>query len=91
MNANELLMYLKGFFENIHVPNKQQISAIRDVVLNSTLVEPGKEIVPVHVQVPMINGGYPTIPATGGCSSGNCGKPAPGDKGPSPYIDGDRF
>lgn len=87
MNANELLMYLKGFFENVPNPSKAQVSGIRDVVLRSTIVEPEKEVIPVHVAMPMQAAPYSvgSFGSDSGCSSrGSCGKP-------EPYIDPSLF
>ena len=67
MNANELLFFLRGFFELVADPVKDQINAIRNEVLRAKPVTP--ELIPVEV----VN---PTHRVSGsGC--GGCGTPAP--------------
>ena len=51
MNANELLFYLRGFFELVSSPSSAQIEAIRQEVLTATRVE--NIIVPIEVQNPI--------------------------------------
>lgn len=53
MDANQLLFYLKGFFELTKEPTAAQISAIRNEILNAQPLEP--EVITVPVVNP-ING-----------------------------------
>ena len=40
MDANQLMFYLRGFFENVPDPSAEQISAIRNEILGARPVEP---------------------------------------------------
>jgi hypothetical protein len=51
MNANELLHYLRGFFELVEEPTLTQIRAIRNEVLHAQPVT--AEIIPVEVVDPV--------------------------------------
>ncbi len=55
MNANELLHYLRGFFELVGSPTQEQIWAIRNEVLRAKPVE--AELIPVEVVNPMKRAG----------------------------------
>lgn len=65
MDANQLLYYLRGFFENVSDPTTPQLNSIRMEVLQAKPVT--AEIIPVEVVNPMkrVSG------AGGGC--GGCG------------------
>lgn len=91
MNANDLLMYLKGFFENVPNPSKAQISSLRDIILQSHAVEPEKEVLPVHVHVPMAQQNYSVGSFSTSCSTGTCGKPTPDQPNVPSYIDPSHF
>ena len=39
MDANQLMFYLRGFFENVPDPSAEQISAIRNEILTAKPVE----------------------------------------------------
>jgi hypothetical protein len=81
MDSNQLLHYLRGFFELVDEPTPAQIRAIRNEVLRAKPVT--AEIIPVEVVDPIkrVTSGRS---AHGGC--GGCGG-AP----PSPYIDRDKI
>lgn len=51
MDANQLLFYLRGFFEHIHEPTQAHIEALRNEVLRAQPVE--VQILPVEVVSPM--------------------------------------
>lgn len=80
MDANQLLHYLRGFFELVEEPTAAQIRTIRNEVLRAQPVE--AQIIPVEVVNPMRRADG------GGC--GGCGKPAPGPA-PPPVLDESRF
>lgn len=48
MNANELLHYLRGFFELVPDPSADQIRAIRNEVLRTEVVK--NQILPIEMQ-----------------------------------------
>lgn len=51
MNANELLHYLRGFFELVTDPTPTQIQHLRTEILQARPLTP--EIIPVEVVSPM--------------------------------------
>lgn len=51
MNSNELLHYMRGFFELVPNPTEAQIQAIRNEVLRARPVE--AELIPVEVVNPI--------------------------------------
>ncbi len=51
MDANQLLHYLRGFFELVAEPTADQVRAIRNAVLSAQVV--GTTIVPVEVSNPI--------------------------------------
>lgn len=70
MNANELLHYLRGFFELVAEPSKEQMIAIRNEVLNARPVE--AQLIPVEVRNPIHT---LTTTGTGGCGCKNGQQP----------------
>lgn len=83
MNANELLHYLRGFFELVDEPTPTQIRAIRNEVLRAQPVT--AEIIPVEVVDP-IKRVTASRPMHGDC--GGCGG---GATPPPPYIDREKI
>ena len=77
MNANDLLHYLRGFFELVDEPTPAQIRAIRNEVLHAQPVS--AEIIPVEVVDPIkrVSSGRPMHSDCGGCGGGAT---------PPPYI-----
>jgi hypothetical protein len=69
MDANALLYYLRGFFENVAEPTAQQINSLRMEVLQAKAVV--AEIIPVEVVSPMKR-----VSGTGGGGCGGCGDKA---------------
>lgn len=67
MDANQLLHYLRGFFELVEEPTPGQIRALRNEVLRAQPVS--AEIIPVEVVNPIkrVSGGQP---AHGDCGCG---------------------
>lgn len=63
MDANQLLYYLRGFFEHVAEPTLAQINSIRMEILQAKPVV--AEIIPVEVVNPMKR--------VSGASSGGCG------------------
>lgn len=57
MDANQLLHYMRGFFELVEEPTPAQIRAVRNEVLRALPVE--AQIIPVEVMNPMtrVSGG----------------------------------
>lgn len=51
MNANELLHYMRGFFEHVEQPTQAQINALRNEVLSAKPVE--AQLIPVEVANPI--------------------------------------
>lgn len=47
MDANHLLFYLRGFFENVAEPTEAQMNSLRNAVLQATPVE--AKLIPVEV------------------------------------------
>jgi len=83
MDANQLLHYLRGFFELVEEPTAAQIRAVRNEVLRAQPVE--AQLIPVEVASPVRRAD------TGGCGGG-CGKPAPASgPPPRPVLDESRF
>lgn len=80
MNANDLLHYLRGFFELVDEPTPAQIRAIRNEVLRAQPVT--AEIIPVEVVDPIkrVTASRPVQSDCGGCGSS-------GGVPPPPYID----
>jgi len=64
MDSNQLLHYLRGFFELVPHPTIEQIQAIRNEVLQAKAVE--AQIIPVEVVNPMRRAG-------GSTNHGDCG------------------
>lgn len=77
MDSNQLLHYLRGFFELVDDPTPAQIRAIRNEVLRAQPVT--AEIIPVEVVDP-IKRVATSRSMHGGC--GGCG----GGTTPPPYI-----
>lgn len=61
MDANQLLFYLRGFFELVPDPTPDQVRSIRTEVLRAEIVK--SQLVPIEVQNPI----------SGAPKSGNCG------------------
>lgn len=78
MDSNQLLHYLRGFFELVDEPTPAQIRAIRNEVLRAKPVT--AELIPVEVVDP-IKRIASSRSVHGGC--GGCG----GGAMPPPYID----
>lgn len=78
MNANDLLHYLRGFFELVDEPTPAQIRAIRNEVLRAQPVT--AEIIPVEVVDPIkrVSSSRPKPSDCGGCGGGAT---------PPPYVD----
>ena len=70
MNANDLLHYLRGFFELVDEPTPAQIRAIRNEVLRAQPVT--AEIIPVEVVDPIkrVTSGRSAHGDCGGCGGG---------------------
>lgn len=66
MDANQLMYYLRGFFELVDAPSMDQMRAIRNEVLRSTPVQ--AEIIPVEVVTNMKQ-----VSSRGGDCGGGCG------------------
>jgi hypothetical protein len=66
MNANELLFYMRGFFELVEDPSPAQIRALRNEVLRAQPVT--AEIIPVEIVNPI-----KTVTKSGGGCGGGCG------------------
>lgn len=82
MDSNQLLHYLRGFFELVDEPTPAQIRAIRNEVLRAQPVT--AEIIPVEVVDP-IKRVTASRPMRGDC--GGCGGATP----PPPYIDREKI
>lgn len=65
MDSNQLLHYLRGFFELVEEPSQNQIRAIRNEVLRARPVV--AEIIPVEVANPLKQ---VVTSRTGGCGCG---------------------
>lgn len=63
MDANQLLFFLRGFFEHVSDPTPEQFNSIRMVILMAKPVT--AEIIPVEVVNPMKR-----VSSSGGC--GGC-------------------
>lgn len=48
MDANQLLFYLRGFFEHVVEPTPDQLRALRTEVLSAKPIKP--ELIPVNYQ-----------------------------------------
>ena len=84
MDSNQLLHYLRGFFELVDEPTPAQIRAIRNEVLRARPVT--AELIPVEVVDPIKR------VSTSRSKHGDCGcsgstPPPP----PPPYIDREKF
>jgi hypothetical protein len=64
MDANQLLYFLRGFFEHVADPTTPQLNSIRMEILRATPVT--AQIIPVEVVNPMKQ-----VSGSGGC--GGCG------------------
>ena len=84
MDSNQLLHYLRGFFELVDEPTPAQIRAIRNEVLRARPVN--AEIIPVEVVDPIKRVGA-SRSTTGNC--GGCG--SSGGVPPPPYIDREKI
>lgn len=86
MDANQLLHYMRGFFELVDEPTPAQIRAIRNEVLRAQPVT--AEIIPVEVVDPIkrVTASRSASGDCGGCS-GRGGVPPP----PPPYIDREKI
>lgn len=60
MDANQLLFYLRGFFELVPDPTPDQVRSIRNEVLRAEGVK--TQLVPIEVQNPILD-----TPKSGGC------------------------
>ena len=76
MNANELLHYLRGFFELVGKPTPAQIWAIRNEVLRAQPV--AAEIIPVEVVDPIkrVTSSRSMAGDCGGCGGGATATPS---------------
>lgn len=68
MDANQLLFYLRGFFELVTEPNAEQIRALRNEVLRAKSVV--AEIIPVEIVDPIKRVSNISNSKSGGCGCG---------------------
>ena len=75
MNANDLLHYMRGFFELVTEPTPAQLTAIRNEILRATPVEPA----------PMLRAPLPQSQSDCGCGPPRATRP------PAPTIDASKI
>jgi len=79
MDANQLLHYLRGFFELVETPTPDQIRSIRNEILRA---QPANtELIPVEVANPIHHEDRRRP------QSGDCGCSGYPERPPRPYLD----